>query len=205
LAHVNAVGGSIGAGLALPQVHDVIGSHLSHIPGAEDIVKDFLARAQAGGEAIGQLIAAVDLKGVVDAAQNGSTGAPVDLAGLKKAIAKLGAAAAVAPLVDKVEKLLTDKSIQALVKSESAKAGLVGGIDDVRGALKSVTPSTIGVSSQIASVIAAVKNHGKAAGSDAAKALDDVSGDLTKIHKDFDAQVVRLLSVIDTALATTFN
>jgi hypothetical protein len=207
LGHIHGAAAAAKAALAHARVDQTIGSELGQLPGLDVIVRDLVTHATDVGEAVGLLASAVDLNSVTASAQAGQFSAsPFDDAALKTAVSKLGTALAIGPLIDKFEKLVTDPANQAKLKKMAGDRGLTGGVDDARGALKSITPNTVAVSGTIRGLIGKLQSHQAVANSPATKAsLAQIETDLNNLLNDFGNNVTRLVTVIDTGIGATFS
>src|ERR1700720_2650728 len=157
IQHARLVAPAILGAVSTAQVD--IPNELRVIPGAEDILKDIIARVTQATEAVGAIIGSIETSAPAQAVQSGSASAStINDAALKAAIAKLGTAFAVGPLLDRIEQILSDKGLQTRAKQAFASRGLTGGTEDVRGALKSITANTIDPA-QIRGVIASIEHQ----------------------------------------------
>ncbi len=190
----------------LSTAHVDIPQEIKAIPGAEDILKEIISRVTAATEAVGAIIGSIDPTAAAQAVQSGSASATtINDAALKAAIGKLGTAFTVGQLLDKVEKILSDKGLQAQAKQGFTARGLVGGTDDVRGALKSITANSIDPA-HIRGVIASIEHQQQLVNSPAAKAsLLAAVNDLHTILYNFTRDATRLVQIIDTTIGATFN
>lgn len=204
LCHAGGVAPAVQA--AVSQAHVDIPAELSAIPGADDIVKDIIARVTEATQAVGSIIASVDVNAAAEAVQSGTASAStINDAALKAAIAKLGTALAAGPLLDKVEKIVSDKDLQVRAKNAFAARGLTTGADDARGALKSIAANTIDPA-HIRGVIASIEHQQQLVNSPAAKAtLIAAVNDLQAILDAFIKDTLRLLQIIDTTMGATFS
>jgi hypothetical protein len=204
MQHAGLVAPTILAALSTTNVD--IPKELSAIPGADAILKDIISRVTDATTAVGEILGSIDVGAAAQAVQS-RTASPstINEAALKAAVAKLGAAFAVDPLLDKIEKILSDKGLQARAKQGFAARGLTGGVDDVRGALKAVTANNVDPAF-IRGVIVSIENQEQLLNSPAAKAslLAAVNNLYTILHK-FNRDVRRLMTIIDTTLGATFN
>jgi hypothetical protein len=204
LQHAGQVAPAVLASLSTAHVD--IPQELKVIPGVEDILKEIISRVSQATEAVGAIIGSIDPAGAAQAVQNGSASATtINDAALKAATSKLGTALTVGPLLDKIEKILGDKGLQAQAKQGFAARGLTGGTDDVRGALRSITANSIDPA-HIRGVIASVEHQQQLVNSPAAKAtLLSAVNDLHTILYNFTRDATRLVQIIDTTIGSTFN
>ena len=102
-------------------------------------------------------------------------------------------------LVNATGDLVAAVDFDAVTASQAAgaHAGLSGGYDEVRGALKSINVDQIGVVQHLEAVIAQAKSEG----SKDAKAIEHMHAELEAIDKQLKSELSGLLSAIDGFVA----
>jgi hypothetical protein len=207
LNHAHEPAAHIKSALGFARVDKVIAPHLAKVPGLDAIVKDLVTHATAVGDAVQALGSAVNLdtSGAAVEARHLTT-TPFNDTAIKSAIAKLRTALAVGPLIDKFDHLFTDPASQKGLKTLAEEKGVSGGVEDARGALKSINPGTIAVASHIRGLIATIQTHEAIANSPATKqSLVEIETELTAVLDTFSTDVLRLVAVFDKGIGATFR
>lgn len=215
LASIHRVTHSTGPALDFARVDDMVGDQLQNLPGLKEIVPQLVEAAQTISEAAGDAASSIDLAVAVSTAKAADSGAPTgssppfDPHVLQAAIARLGSALEVGPLIDKIEAFLNDPANQAMVRKAVEDKGMKAEELDregLRGALQSISPDTIPVYGQIRAMMANIHDHEALADSpDVKAALVQADADLERIYEKATQQIFRLMKVIHAGIDSTLN
>lgn len=183
-------------------------AHIGVIDPAADIVagvkdhasvRKLMAAVQSHGTAIvaatEALVHAIDFDKVAATQAAGSLAgnAHIDKAKLGQATSSLKRAADLSAVVEAVDELAADAALTGEMKAGFAAKGLVGGYDEVRGALKSVDVDQIGVVKQLENVIAMAK----AQSSEDTEALTHLHAELEEVDAKLKSELSSLMTAID--------
>lgn len=179
---------------SLDPTSEIVAQAKKH-PSAQKLIEAVQAHGTALVEAVEALVEAVDFDKVAASGAAGSHAgnAHLDMKKLAQATASLHKAVDLGEVVAAVNGLAGDDALTAEMKAGFQAKGLVGGYDEVRGALKSVNVDQIGVVKHLEQVI----DKAKAESSQDTDALLHLHGELEAIDKKLKSELSVLMGAID--------